>query len=466
MGGYRPSVNEVRETVAAQRRQTTLNQYPNDLATLREAVSLQRRQASLLTQHTAEIAELRKTVQALQKQLANRNDLPASVKAAASRFASYQPAASTNCHGVLPCLHTTPGERIAAGCLEAVWDGHFGRHGTRYEPARWAGENSTSFMRPVAPPFSVRRWPDVKAQFYPAIGDQCDLADVWALSKLHPDRVKQAVEAHWNMRLRGVKNSLWLFLGSSIDLDGLKQTCLAFGETYITLESPPTKIFPRPGLISYHCRVPPLNLTLVAVALNAMTSAKTQQEESLQHERYGEIQGHLTRHGWHGGPTFLSFGGEEWDFKNWRCAYPQNDYDWQRVLQLLNMQARAARTFWPSIRSLFTRTIFKPTYGTFGCSCCAKEADFYHMNNLLRLNGHANVSSNATTADLPASEARSVCERVHVLDLQRMMKCNDTHGTCSGRSGWTGDGLHPSQSITLQYVGLAFNIASDLGQLC
>ena len=139
MGGYRPSVNEVRETVAAQRRQTTLNQYPNDLATLREAVSLQRRQASLLTQHTAEIAELRKTVQALQKQLANRNDLPASVKAAASRFASYQPAASTNCHGVLPCLHTTPGERIAAGCLEAVWDGHFGRHGTRYEPARWAG---------------------------------------------------------------------------------------------------------------------------------------------------------------------------------------------------------------------------------------------------------------------------------------------------------------------------------------
>ena len=139
-------------------------------------------------------------------------------------------------------------------------------------------------MRPVAPPFSVRRWPDGKAQFYPAIGDQCDLADVWALSKLHPDRVKQAVEAHWNMRLRGVKNSLWLFLGSSIDLDGLKQTCLAFGETYITLESPPTKIFPRPGLISYHCRVPPLNLTLVAVALNAMTSAKTQQEESLQHD--------------------------------------------------------------------------------------------------------------------------------------------------------------------------------------
>ena len=28
--------------------------------------------------------------------------------------------------------------------------------------------------------------------------------------------------------------------------------------------------------------------------------------------------------------------------------------------------------------------MFQPTYGTFGCPCCANETHFFHLNSLLR----------------------------------------------------------------------------------
>ena len=39
-------------------------------------------------------------------------------------------------------------------------------------------------------------------------------------------------------------------------------------------------------------------------------------------------------------------------------------------------------------------------------------------------------------------------------------------GTCSSRSGWTGDGLHPTRAVLLQYMSVAMNLAADLGEHC
>ena len=59
-----------------------------------------------------------------------------------------------------------------------------------------------------------------------------------------------------------------------------------------------------------------------------------------------------------------------------------------------------------------------------------------------------------------------VCAGIHVLDMQRMMLCNNSVGSCSSRTGWSVDGLHPSRAVNLQYVSLAVNTAADLGERC
>ena len=147
----------------------------------------------------------------------------------------------------------------------------------------------------------------------------------------------------------------------------------------------------------------------------------------------------------------------EWDFKNWRCAYPQNQASWRQAIASLKMQTEHARSQWPTIRVVFSRTMFKPTYGTFGCPCCATEAHFWHYNNLLRqrelnwpsgggegggdgggsgsggggLKGGARGGAKGGTG--PVAE-NGVCSGIHVLDMQRMMLCNDSVGTCVSKT--------------------------------
>ena len=56
--------------------------------------------------------------------------------------------------------------------------------------------------------------------------------------------------------------------------------------------------------------------------------------------------------------------------------------------------------------------------------------------------------------------------RLYALDLQKMMRCNDSAGTCSSRTDWTVDGLHPSFAVYLQYIRLSLHAAADVGELC
>ena len=236
-----------------------------------------------------------------------------------------------------------------------------------------------------------------------------------------------------------------------------------------------SEAYPRPGLLFNYCHVKQLNLTLAHTLAHGTVTTQTQTTESLQPTRFAEIDEALRRSALRGSrveradPTFLSFGGMEWDFKNWRCAYPQSQTSWRRAITSLKMQTEHARRQWPSIRVVFSRTMFKPTYGTFGCPCCAIEEHFWHYNNLLRqreLNwpsggregvgdGGGGGSGGGKGGDGEGSAMRrsarrggakggtgpvavdnGVCSGIHVLDMQRMMLCNDSVGTLVSKTTW------------------------------
>lgn len=434
---------------------------------------------------TLQISALQHQLDALMQQLTalkgTRN------VAEASAMKHFVPASSTNCYGVQPCLHSTAASRIDAGCAEAVWAGTLGK-------GHWVRENASdgsSYLRPLPP--STKRMPPWS--FHPFIGKQCDLTNVWKLSELNTERVRDAEEAHWHQRLRGIKDAMWLSIGSSIDHQALKETCSAFGMDRSVLDASaeqsrlPSYLqheqgnpWPSVLLISW-CWIASLNLTIAHVSSQGIATTALQRNESLQPIRFGEIGAQLARLGVHGGtPTFLSFGGIEWDFKHWRCLFPRNDDDWREPVRMLQMQAAAARAAWPSLRAIFVRTMFKPTSGIFDCECCAHERDFEHYNDLLRQNARGAQQPARSSTFAPHSESQqgngvwlqpaesssstSPCERIHTLDLQRMMLCNETVGTCSSQTGWTVDGLHPSKPVLLGFISLALQIIADWGALC
>lgn len=271
----------------------------------------------------------------------------------------------------------------------------------------------------------------------------------------------------------------------------MRQACGWFLSARLATEAGPSEAYPKPSpLIVDYCHLPRLNLTFAFVPANGLSTTWLQRNESLQGARFREIEGLLRRMSppWYGGPTFVVFGGMEWEMKNWRCEYPKSRAQWQLPLASLHMQMRHLRQVWArpgEVRGVFTRTMFTPTYGNFGCSCCANESHFRHFNHLLRqaarpevasaydehlaiqirAGGNGSVSGDAGVVGRPGGR-EGVCAPMHVLDLQRIMLCNNTVGSCSGRSGWSIDGLHPSKAVYMTYLSLALNVASDLGEYC
>ena len=221
-----------------------------------------------------------------------------------------------------------------------------------------------------------------------------------------------------------------------------------------------------------HCWVQPLNLTLAYVNSNGIASTELQRNASLQPIRFEEIDRGLRAVHLGGGPTFITFAGIEWDFKHWRCLFPDTRDEWRATLAFLAVQNREARRRWPSVRATFVRTMFRPTYGTFGCSCCANESHFWHFNHLLRRvsrgGGGKGVGISGNGGGGGGGDASDECapSKVYTLDLQRMMLCNNSVGTCSSRSKWTIDGLHPTRAVNLQFFSLSLQVAADLGERC
>jgi hypothetical protein len=394
----------------------------------------------------------------------------------------FQAVDATNCYGVKPCLHSSAAERVKAGCEDSMWDGHFGDHATRYIKEQPPNGSGVSWLRPVAPRLDER--------FRSVVEEQCDMSDVWVgrvMSRMtHQRHVTVAAQTHWHQRLRGVKNSLWLSIGSSIDHAAMKEACAGFGAERIHLDVGKTEAYPEsPGLWIDHCRIKELELTLAHVGSNGICTTVINRNQSVQRTRFLDIDASLRRAGLtREGPRFISFGGIEWDFKNWRCDFPKTHKEWRVPVATLHVQLRAARAVWPSLLVAFSRTMFVPTYGTFGCSCCANETTFNQYNELLRRLSRPSPAAAASSAAAAAAAATTTPLRhlgahggggedtscapstVHVLDLRRMMLCNNSVGSCSSRSGWSVDGLHPSRAVMLQFVSLSLQAAADLGEYC
>ena len=431
---------------------------------------------------------------------------------------AFVPLQAESCHGVKPCMHSTPLSRVNAGCTDGVWRGTFPDQKGRVDVTHPDGNKSFYIRAPMAASL---------VPFRSVVGEECDLTgpprcldptravslvpvppstspspsvppsllppppsdpssvrprsavdiDVWAVSKLVTTHVKDAVQRHWQQRLWSMRNSLLLFIGSSIDHEALKAACNGFGATQLVERTGArTTAWPQELFIDY-CRVPTLNLTLVCTYGNGLTTTAVQRNEKVQHSRFEELTAALGRLGWHGAPTYLVFGGIEWDAKNWKCAYPTTIRDWHETMRTLGMQVEVARTTWPQTRGVFVRTMFRPTSGQFNCACCSNETVFNKYSELLRRHstgraigidhapgaagGRSELASRASTAAMPA-----VCSRLNVLDLQRMVPCNDSVGACGSITKWTEDGLHPSRPVMLQFMSLSLQVISDVGSVC
>ena len=126
------------------------------------------------------INRLEAEIVALRQKLESRPMDTQELAKEAMTSSQFTPVPSTNCFGVKPCLHSTAADRLAAGCLDAVWDGTYGS-GTKYKHVTLG---NLSFEQPVAPTELER--------FHPRVGDVCDLSDIWQVSNLHRGHVKDA----------------------------------------------------------------------------------------------------------------------------------------------------------------------------------------------------------------------------------------------------------------------------------
>jgi len=199
--------------------------------------------APKVEKHEDQVARLNAEIAALRAQLASRSavtevdQIAADIRTAVAAESKFVPLAATNCFGVKPCMHSTAADRVGAGCHDAVWEGHFGERPTQYTLEVLGPPHNISYHKPVAP--------KVGEKFHPDVGDVCDLTDVWVVNR--GGHVTDQTEAHWNQRLRGVKNSLWLNIGSSIDHGAMKEV-----RTAARPKALPPPLAPSPALARAH----------------------------------------------------------------------------------------------------------------------------------------------------------------------------------------------------------------------
>ena len=92
-------------------------------------------------------------------------------------------------------------------------------------------------------------------------------------------------------RLEGVRNALWLMVGTSIDHGITYEVCVRFGREVLVAKAAPTNLHPKPGLTFQWCRLPsPLNLTLAEASLHGLTALAFQRDASRYATHLSELQ--------------------------------------------------------------------------------------------------------------------------------------------------------------------------------
>ena len=387
---------------------------------------------------------------------------------AAPRFRPVEPAA---CLHLSPCLRTTARDRLGRGCASSVWSG------------RWS-------VRPAAGGANLRNADAWETQrFHSAAAAACDVADPFVVAPALRGRARAtptvATEQYTLGRLEGVRNALWLMVGTSIDHGITYEVCVRFGREVLVAKAAPTNLHPKPGLTFQWCRLPsPLNLTMAEASLHGLTALAFQRDASRYATHLSELQALLTTIGHGAGPDFVSLAGAEWDFKQFgiQGMQPSTADDWGAIRSSLEMQLGAARRQWPRVRGVFLRTQFATTYRW---SAKWKDLDgsvYAKYSDIMREIAAEGSPEYAAAAGVPAT-APPACGRAGVLDISAMMNCSFERpavskvvsdfiggstgtGKCGRESGWTRDGLHPNVWVYLRYFAMSTNVLADFGESC
>eukprot|EP00316_Scyphosphaera_apsteinii_P008832 CAMPEP_0119307694 /NCGR_PEP_ID=MMETSP1333-20130426/8108_1 /TAXON_ID=418940 /ORGANISM="Scyphosphaera apsteinii, Strain RCC1455" /LENGTH=461 /DNA_ID=CAMNT_0007311289 /DNA_START=156 /DNA_END=1542 /DNA_ORIENTATION=- len=345
----------------------------------------------------------------------------------------FKPIGERPCGGVLPCLHSSPAERLGRRCDDELWHGH------------WA-------LTPKANQSQLRskEWYETPTgQEWSVATTDCDLANPFSLSPLASrgsSHVTVATEQHAFLRLQGVRGRLWLMFGTSVDHMTLSAACLRFGATKQLSHLEGTTMMPW-------CHLSPLNLTLAEFSGHGLTAEAWTRSEKTIREHYQLIQRHLRINvGWSTGPDILTFAGVEWDFKTWDRPGTARKELLDVVPKLIKLIGTAF-AFWPSLVSISLRPSPMSTYKGFDLSSSVQQVD-----ERLALYALYTARLREVAAAMLLPLVAGICQRrVHVLDLPRMMHCQ----VCSRSSGWTKDGLHPVGWVHAAYFSAALNIFSD-----
>lgn len=339
------------------------------------------------------------------------------------RGAVFKPLADEPCFGQKPCLHTTASERIESGCANSVWKG------------AWQNEQVASHQKTVVMgKKTMATHLGVSNRFEPASSLECDIADLLLLSP-SAEVEKSLTDAklrHLLTRLQGLRNKLWLTVGTSVDHRVTHHCPLIAGTR-------PRDIRSGDDVMMEFCVLERLNFTIMYTFRDGFSTTVSSRNATLQQARFSLLKQCLQANGWPHGPDFLTLAGVEWDFKHWFDA--KADPDFEAVFPAIHMQSDIARRQWPSLSGLFLRTQYSSNKYLFD------QVQVECYNQILH------HFQDTTKKYFP-------CGSIFVADMALLMRHNG-----SAHSGWT-DGLHPAAWVTLQYISMSANVLSDLGELC
>jgi hypothetical protein len=329
----------------------------------------------------------------------------------------FEPLPDQPCFGQAPCLHTTASARVSSECMRKIWEGD------------WQNEDAATATMPLLGKTMSITPLGLSNRFLSKHDMQCDIADVLLLSPSAEveKRLTDAKERHLLARLQGLRNKLWLTIGTSVDHRSTRFCELLFGRR---------REFIQNDINFDFCIFERLNFTMMYTFQDGFSTTASSRNATQQRLRFSKLKMSLKANGWQ--PSFLTMAGVEWDFKHWFDARAEPDFD--AIRPTIQMQIRAARHAWPTLLGIFLRTQYSSDSYTFN------RAHVQQYNNILHSFQPRNMSN--------------PCASIFIADMAKLMRHNGTRA-----SGWT-DGLHPAPWVTLQYVGLCANALADLGELC
>ena len=332
----------------------------------------------------------------------------------------FEPVSDQPCFGQKPCLHTTAESRVSSGCMNNMWNGVWQDEGVA-KKKKMKIMGKTMSMTPLG----------LSNRFISQGDITCDLADILLLSPGEEvnKRLTDANERHLLARLQGLRNKLWLSIGTSVDHRSTRLCEYIFGKMLYFREN---------DLYFDFCIFERLNFTMMYTFQDGFSTTMSSRNATQQILRFSNIQKTLRARGWK--PDFLTMAGVEWDFKHWIDAKAEPDF--KAIYPTIKMHIHAARKTWPILSGLFLRTQY--------------VSDGKYTSNVANIQRYNNILRSFQNSDRRANS----CKSIFILDMEKLMRHNGTQ-----RSGWT-DGLHPAPWITLQYVGLCTNALADLGELC